>query len=249
MPVSMRLVAAPILVAVLAFAAPAGAVAPPLAATGTSPVASTGNVTFDGTVDPQGQATTYFFQYGTTPTYGSSTLRASVLTGVGPVAVTAVATFPFLPGETYHYRLVAQSRGGTARGVDHVVTLPPPGVPDVSAATVSSISVTSAVLTATVDSGGGRGTCWFELGTTTAYGTSTAPTAFRAGTAHPVRWTTVASNLQPTTTYHFRFVALTGGGTTEGPDETFTTKASTVRPIRGAGPLRMLPPGMRGPLS
>jgi hypothetical protein len=249
MPFSMRLVAAPVLLALLAAAAPASALAPPLATTGTSPVPATGSVTFDGTVDAQGQATTYFFQYGTTASYGSSTLRSSVLTGVGPVPVTAVGTFPFLPGETYHYRLVAQSKGGTARGADRVVTMPPPGQPDVSAASVGSISVTSAVLSATVDAGGGRGTCWFEIGATTAYGTSTAATAFRGGTAHAVRWTTVASNLQPSTTYHFRFVAVTAGGTTEGPDETFTTKPSTIRPLKGGGPLRTLPPGMRGPLS
>ena len=75
------------------------------------------------------------------------------------------------------------------------------------------------------------------------------PAAFRAGTSHPVRWTTIASNLAPSTTYHFRFVAITAGGTTEGPDDTFTTAAATTRPFKGAGPLRMLPPGMRGPLA
>mgnify|MGYP007135873869 CR=1 FL=1 len=61
-------------------------------------------------------------------------------TGAGPVPVTATATFAFLPGETYHYRIVAQSRAGTARGADGVVTMPPPGLPDVSAAAVGSIS-------------------------------------------------------------------------------------------------------------
>jgi len=59
----------------------------------------------------------------------------------------------------------------------------------------------------------------------------------------------VYCNLQPSTTYHFRFVAVTAGGTTEGPDETFTTKLAENRPFKGAGPIRTLPPGMRGPLS
>jgi len=249
MPVSMRLVAASALVAALTAAAPAGAIAPPLATTGSSPVPGSGSVTFDGVVDPQGQPTTFFFQYGATRSYGSSTSRASAGTGTGPVPVTGTATYAFLPGETYHYRLVAQSRSGTARGADGVVTMPPPGLPDVSAATVGSISTSAAVLTATVDAHGGRGTCWFEIGTTSAYGTSTAQTPFRAGTAHAVRWTTVVSNLQPSTTYHFRFVAVTAGGTTEGPDETFTTKLAENRPFKGAGPIRTLPPGMRGPLS
>jgi hypothetical protein len=247
MPVWMRLLAP--IVLLLALATPAAALAPPAAVTGGTPAVSTGGVTFAGTVDPQGQPTTFFFQYGPTLSYGSSTLRAAAGTGVGAVPVTASATAAFLPGETYHYRLIAQSKGGTARGADTTVTMPPPGLPVVSADTVGSIGSTSAVLTATLDAGGGRGTGWFEIGTTPAYGTSTAPVAFRAGTPRAVRWTTVASGLAPSTTYHFRFVSTTGGGTTEGPDETFTTVGTGTRPFKGAGPLRMLPPGMRGPLA
>jgi hypothetical protein len=247
MPVWMRRLAAPV-VLLLALAAPAAALAPPAATTGATTAATTSGVTFAGGVDPQGQPTTFFFQYGPTVSYGSSTLRASAGTGTGSVPVTASATATFLPGETYHYRLIAQSKGGTARGADATVTLPPPGLPVVSAGTVTSVGSTSAVLGATVDSGGGRGTTWFELGTTSAYGTSTSPVAFRAGATRAVRWTTTASGLAPSTTYHFRVVSTTGGGTTEGPDETFTTPGTSTRPFKGAGPLRMLPPGMRGPL-
>ena len=49
-------------------------------------------------------------------------------------------------------------------------------------------------------------TYWFELGTTTAYGTTTAPTSMAKGKV-PVRVTGAVSGLQPATAYHARVVA------------------------------------------
>src|SRR2546423_15391355 len=53
----------------------------PAAAAGLAPVVSTGGVpavtatsaTLTGTVNPEGEATTYYFQYGTSTAYGSTT--------------------------------------------------------------------------------------------------------------------------------------------------------------------------------
>jgi hypothetical protein len=58
--------------------------------------------------------------------------------------------------------------------------------------------------------------CWFEYGTTLAYGSR--ETAICSGTTKA----TLAA-LVPGTTYHYRAAASNSAGTTHGPDKTFTT--------------------------
>jgi hypothetical protein len=63
-----------------------------------------------------------------------------------------------------------------------------------------------------------------EYGTTAAYGTRTASAAAGSGNAAaPV--SQAVGGLSPGTTYHFRVVATSDGGTTAGADQTFTTPA------------------------
>lgn len=87
-----------------------------------APLVSTGGVThvhgnsaeLNGTVDPRGEETTYFFQYGPTTAYGSTTPRevvkedGHVAVGYGRLAVSSTAN-GLLPG--YHYRIVAYNAG------------------------------------------------------------------------------------------------------------------------------------------
>jgi hypothetical protein len=95
----------------------AAAAAPPAVVTGGAARVTSQAATLTGTVNPRGLATTYHFQYGTTRTYGART--PATPTGAGRRAVPAVADLIGLsPATTYHYRLVAHSRGGTARGAD-----------------------------------------------------------------------------------------------------------------------------------
>ncbi|HTU84498.1 MAG TPA: hypothetical protein VMF57_02925 [Solirubrobacteraceae bacterium] len=127
----MRVVAAIVLVAcgVLAVAissagspAPASAAAsPPATTTGTASSVAQSSATLTGTVNPNGQATTYYFQYGTSTTYGTQTTPASVGSGSTPVAV-HTAILGLTPNTTYHYQLVAQSSAGTTYGADETLT-------------------------------------------------------------------------------------------------------------------------------
>jgi hypothetical protein len=102
----------------------AGAAAP-AASTAAVPGVSTGGATgvtqssarLNGKVNPQGQSTTYSFQYGTSKKYGASTPVAPA--GSGKKAVRAVADIGGLkPVTTYHYRIVASSPAGVVSGVD-----------------------------------------------------------------------------------------------------------------------------------
>jgi subtilase family serine protease len=65
------------------------------------------SATLQGGVYPNGRNTTYFWQYGTTTSYGQTT-PSGVASGTAPVAVTNTIT-GLSPGTTYHYRLVAMS--------------------------------------------------------------------------------------------------------------------------------------------
>jgi hypothetical protein len=79
---------------------------------------------FNGSVNPNGTATTYHFDYGTTTGYGQSTAIQNAGSGGSAVAVKAVVG-GLTPGTLYHYHLVAQNIGGTRNGTDTMfATLP-----------------------------------------------------------------------------------------------------------------------------
>src|SRR5262249_32758175 len=68
---------------------------------------------------PEGSATKYYFEYGTTTAYGSVTPIPSADAGAGTDALSFNAVVTGLkPATTYHYQIVASNVGGTAYGVD-----------------------------------------------------------------------------------------------------------------------------------
>lgn len=102
--------------------APASAAAaPPSATTGSPSSVGQSSATVNGTVNPNGQSTTYYFKYGTATTYGLQTTPAGAGSGTGNVAVHA-ALDGLSPNTTYHYQLVATSSAGTSNGPDETFT-------------------------------------------------------------------------------------------------------------------------------
>jgi hypothetical protein len=95
----------------------------PAAALAAKPAATTGtaaNVTFqsvrlNGSADPNKQATTYYFQYGTTIAFGSQTAPVAVGNGANPVHV-STDLGGLAPATKYYYRIVAHNNSGTALG-------------------------------------------------------------------------------------------------------------------------------------
>jgi hypothetical protein len=96
--------------------------APPSVSTGTSHASGSG-VELEGMVNPKGEATTYYFQYGPTLSYGSQSASASLPTGKTKVKVSQTVT-GLLDG--YHYRLVASNSQGLANGHDRTYTVKKP---------------------------------------------------------------------------------------------------------------------------
>src|SRR5260221_3363156 len=118
-----------VLLASLAALAVAGAALAVTARTVTTgPVTAPGptTATVSGSVNPEGTATTWDVEYGTSTTYGSHTTPVSAGSGTTTQAVSATLT-SLHPGTTYHYRVVATSTPArTSPGAGGVLTTPSP---------------------------------------------------------------------------------------------------------------------------
>jgi Concanavalin A-like lectin/glucanases superfamily len=99
--------------------------APPAATTQAATNLKTTEATLNATVNPEGGATSYYFQYGTTTSYGSKkpAVAAGIGSGTANVAVAQTAT-ALAAKTTYHFRVVAESAGGTTYGADKTFTTP-----------------------------------------------------------------------------------------------------------------------------
>jgi len=200
------------------------------AAAATAPTAFTGPVsavgatgaTVSGTVNPEGTATTWSFEYGTTNAYGSQTQAESAGSGTTDTAVSANVS-GLTPGTTYHYRLEATSSAGPAGGSDGIFTTT--AAPGVVTAPATSLTGSTANLNGTVDPNGQSTSYFFQYGTSTSYGATTPTTSAGSGTA-AINVAATVSGLQPSQTYHFRLVAMSGAGTTDGSDMTLKLSAA-----------------------
>jgi hypothetical protein len=176
-------------------------------------------------VNPFGHATTWYFEYGTSKSYGTKTALQNAGSGTGRVTVFALIS-GLTTGRTYHFRLVAMNTAGTANGSD--LTFSTAIAPTVVTAAATAVAATSATLNGTVNPNG-RPTSWyFEYGTTAAYGSTTSSKNAGSGTAS-IKVSDPVSKLTTGTTYHFRLVAKSDAGTSRGSDQTFATTGVTIR--------------------
>jgi hypothetical protein len=192
----------------------------------TGPVSAVGSTsaTAGGTVNPGGQATSWYVEYGTSTSYGRQTTSRSAGSGTANVQVSAPLT-GLAPSTTYHYRLVGTNGAGTSHGADGIFTTT--SGPVAVTGSVSAITAGSATLAATVDPNGRPTNWYFEYGTSTAYGSKTASKSAGSGTAS-VGVSAAVSGLAAGRVYHYRIVATSDAGTSRGADRTFTTAGAPV---------------------
>lgn len=208
--------------AVLGLAAPAAvAASEPVASTGTATSITSTSAKLNGTVNPEGQATSYYFEYGTTTSYGSQTTTADAGSGTANVPVSAPVA-SLAPRTRYHYRLVASNGSGTTLGSDVSFTTPKAPTPVVLTKRPINITQTSATLTGTVNPQGEATSYVFQYGTSTAYGSQTPVADAGSGTA-AVSASAAIGTLTPNTTYHYRMAATNAAGTAYGHDVSFKT--------------------------
>ena len=135
----------------------------------------------NGTVNPHGAETSYYFEFGTTTAYGTNFPTPDAVAGSGnaPVAVSVVVgNFP--PGIPYHYRLVAHNKGGGSTSEDQEFTTP------------AEVPVTPAVLAPTLLPPSNN----FSVGQATVKGTSAA---LQISVPGPGTISALGKNLKPAT--------------------------------------------------
>ncbi len=94
---------------------------------------SSSNVTVDSAdlralINPRGTATSYHFEYGTTPAYGTSTAEISI--GQSHQGEAVQNHIEGLQDTVYHFRVVATNASGTATSADQTFTFHPPVCPN-----------------------------------------------------------------------------------------------------------------------
>jgi hypothetical protein len=136
------------------------------------------------------------------------------------------------PAEAYTYRLEAKSSGGATAVEGQFETLPVPPIAAVS--TASTVLSSTATLNGTVDPVHSATFYRFEYGACTVAESCAAspfPDEAPESTAGSSRGASAVSaivrELQPTTTYHYRVVAINAGGKTVSGEQIFTTVASS----------------------
>ena len=190
-----------------------------------------------GTINGEGSLNWLgYFQWGTTTSYGNNTptfYYSGGLSGPNATYPESAAISGLAPNMTYHYRLVSYNQNpNEALGNDVTfstsgsVTQAPPTATTMAA---SAINSTGATLNGTVNPNSADAHSYYQYGTTTAYGNTTAVSDVGAGNT-AISLPYAIGGLAPNTLYHYQIVAYNSGGTSLGADLTFTTGAPAQAP-------------------
>jgi plastocyanin len=200
----------------------------PIAATGLPTEVTQTGARLNGTVKPEGNATSYYFKYGPTSSMEQK-IPLSPQSVESDFAEHAVSATPALsPNTEYHFELVVTyGTSSTALGGERVFTTPQLEKPKVTTGQATAVTQTGATLNGTVSPEGQATTYYFKYGLSTSYEHETGPEQVGPeGANHPAL--VVLTGLAPGTTYHFRLVAKNGSGPAEGEDREFKTPSTTT---------------------
>ncbi|MEP4079813.1 cadherin-like beta sandwich domain-containing protein [Haloferula sp.] len=205
--------------------------ADPFVITGNPVGITTTTASLVGAVNNQGLGGAVHFEYGLTSLFGNVVPATPVTVATGLVDHLA-AIDGLIPDATYRFRIVLTTPGGIMFYGDTVTfvatptggtsTGSPTAPPTVTTGGTVDITTFSAEMRGVVNPNGGSALTFFEYGTTTSYGQSTAPLGVgNVDTDAAVSIT--GSGIQPGREYHYRLVAQNSLGTTYGEDGTFTS--------------------------
>ncbi len=181
----------------------------------------TPSATLNGSVDPEGVGTTYYFQYGTTTNWNeSSTQQVEIGSGTSTLKE-SVAVNGLAAGTTYYYRIVATSAIGTSEGSAQSFTMQSPP-PEAATTEATNVQQEQATANGTVNPRGLDTHYYFQYGQTTVYGLSTTSVDAGSGTSTIGESATVAGLLS-STAYYYRIVASSSAGVSYGQGRSFVT--------------------------
>ena len=199
----------------------------PSAVTSTSVSPSGTTAIVNGTVNPKGAFTSYWYEYGTNSNLGSKTPNQTM--GSGFISIQAPGYIVDLTkNTTYYFRLVAENQYGRVAGTQYTFrttdgTPAPVGtVPTTKTISASGISRTTANINGEITPNKATTQYWFEYGKTANLGNTSALSSAGDGNAK-VSVSASLSGLDPLTTYYFRINAQNQFGTINGSILNFKT--------------------------
>jgi hypothetical protein len=182
-----------------------------VAVAASSPSVKTGSATnikatsavLNGTINPNGSATKYWFQWGLTTAYGSTSAVHGLGSGTTAVSVHLTAS-GLTPDVKYHFRLVAQNAAGTSTGADHTFKTTGHPLPVAETQPATGITTTGATISGIVDPNGQSTPTRFEWGTSPSSLTNTVsgPTVPASTPLQTV--STALTGLAPGSTFYYR---------------------------------------------
>ena len=186
------------------------------------------SATLNGSFDRDGFPTNFYFEYGTTPSYGSTTAVPGPLAGSDSVSLPVSGLDH---GATYHFRLVASNSFGTTKGLDQTFyTSSAPSVSD--DLFVTEVNTDAALVNLSVNPNGEATTYHVEYGTEGDCSVSACESTDEKNLGNgsvEISSTVGLIGLEPGVTYHYRVVASNPKGEgTNSVDHHFTTFAPPV---------------------
>jgi hypothetical protein len=195
---------------------------PPTVVTGGASNVTPAGADVAGTVNPNGTATSYTFEYGPSTSFGSISPVLSAGSGSSAASVSTSLT-GLAATTTYYYRLVATSSAGTTFGpVAAFATAREPQAPVAVTGAASGVTTTTASVAGQVNPEGQPAAFAIEYGPTTSFGSLSTVTELDDAVALE-DVTATLSGLSPDTTYYYRVVAGNATGTAVGAVMTFFT--------------------------
>lgn len=219
-----KMISVAVLLAALSVAAVAAAASSPAVTAGTvSGIADTSAV-LNGTVDPNGEAATYQFDWGLTPSLGNVSPATPASAGAGTVAVAESAKLTGLsPDATYYYELRASNASGSSSTAAETFKTSGNAAPTSTTDPATNVGPFAATLVGTINPDAQTTSYYFQYGLTSDYTAQTNVQTLAAGTS-AVTVTADVPGIEPGTTFHYRLVASHGStSTTDGSDVTFQT--------------------------
>ncbi|MBZ5535060.1 MAG: hypothetical protein LAO31_03815 [Acidobacteriia bacterium] len=212
-----------------------GGTAPTVVTLGASNISSN-SASLASTINPNGLYTFYYFEWGTTASYGRSTEPIGIGLDQSMLGEGSNLDGPLAASTTYHFRVAATNSAGTSFGNDAVfTTLPLPSpAPTVITQAASNITSNSATLNGVVNPNGLATSFWYSYQAENDPGVSLFPIPLGSGTSD-ISLSFNITGLLPYTNYHFYYVASGGGVVIYGGDLIFTTLPGFSPPLAQTG--------------
>ena len=217
--------------------------APPTVITLAATNIITTNATLQASVNPNGAATTVFYNYGTTTNYGSVSTTFVLTNNLSSFQPIALVISNLQLATVYHFQAVGTNLGGVSYGGDIAFTSAP-AAPYAFTAPARAVTGTSVSLNGFATANGLPASAWFEWGLTSSYGSRSLPASVGNGIG-VTYLTNQVIGLTNGLPYHAHLVVSNALGVTYGYDQVF----GPGNVVAWGNGQNLVPPGLTNAIS